>query len=69
MSDRLFATTIVIMVVVLSAYLMMSYLATTEPFTCFEDEVYAVQIDTDPSNGLTWKCENVEESAAFTPSG
>ena len=25
---------------------------------CMEDEVYAVQIDTNPSHGLTWACEN-----------
>ena len=28
---------------------------------CMEDEVYAVQIDTNPAHGLTWACENVEE--------
>lgn len=28
---------------------------------CHEDEVYAVQIDTDPTHGLTWECENVED--------
>lgn len=25
---------------------------------CYEDEVYAVQIDTNPNHGLTWACEN-----------
>ena len=31
---------------------------------CMEDEVYAVQIDTNPSHGLTWACENIEEFKA-----
>ncbi len=31
------------------------------PVTCEEDEVLAVQLDRDPSHGLTWRCENIEE--------
>lgn len=31
---------------------------------CMEDEIYAVQIDTNPAHGLTWACENVEEFVA-----
>ena len=27
---------------------------------CYEDEVYAIQIDTSPNHGLTWACENIE---------
>ncbi len=27
---------------------------------CMEDEVLAVQIDTNPDHGLTWACENLE---------
>lgn len=28
---------------------------------CHEDEVWAVQIDTDPTHDLTWACENSED--------
>lgn len=27
---------------------------------CFEDEVYKVQLDTNPAHGLTWKCEPLD---------
>ncbi len=37
------------------------WLGTTADPGCYEDEVLAVQIDTDPTHGLTWQCENVEE--------
>lgn len=28
---------------------------------CFEDEVFAVQIDHDPTHGLTWRCESIDD--------
>lgn len=37
------------------------YIGTTQGPGCFEDEVLAVQVDTDPTHGLTWECENVDE--------
>lgn len=27
---------------------------------CYEDEVYAVQIDHNPKHGLTWRCESTD---------